>query len=135
MERVIAVNSNCYHGYGIFECLEGIHKAGFHYVELTATKGWTEHVFPDQSFEFLESVKDKMEELFLTPIALSGHCNLMDRERLQDFIMNIRLAGFFGCQYIVSSVGRHTWRIGQRLAHRKRLRISESFCRGWNSTI
>ena len=85
MERVIAVNSNCYHGYGIFECLEGIHKAGFHYVELTATKGWTEHVFPDQSFEFLESVKDKMEELFLTPIALSGHCNLMDRERLQDF--------------------------------------------------
>lgn len=22
MERVIAVNSNCYHGYGIFECLE-----------------------------------------------------------------------------------------------------------------
>ena len=50
MERVIAVNSNCYHGYGIFECLEGIHKAGFHYVELTATKGWTEHVFPDLSF-------------------------------------------------------------------------------------
>ena len=95
MERVIAVNSNCYHGYGIFECLEGIHKAGFHYVELTATKGWTEHVFPDQSFEFLTSVKDRMEELFLTPVALSGHCNLMDRERLQDFIMNIRLAGFF----------------------------------------
>ena len=91
MERVIAVNSNCYHGYGIFECLEGIHKAGFHYVELTATKGWTEHVFPDQSFEFLTSVKDRMEELFLTPVALSGHCNLMDRERLQDFIMNIRL--------------------------------------------
>ena len=105
MERVIAVNSNCYHGYGIFECLEGIHKAGFHYVELTATKGWTEHVFPDQSFEFLTSVKDRMEQLFLTPVALSGHCNLMDRERLQDFIMNIRLAGFFGCQYIVSSVG------------------------------
>ena len=39
MKRIIGVNSNCYHGYSIEEALEGIHKAGFHYVELTATKG------------------------------------------------------------------------------------------------
>ena len=51
MKRIIAVNSNCYHGYSIEEALRGIAEAGFHYVELTATKGWTEHVFPDQSFE------------------------------------------------------------------------------------
>lgn len=50
-KRIIAVNSNCYHGYSIEEALEGIAAAGFHYVELTATKGWTEHVFPDQSNE------------------------------------------------------------------------------------
>ena len=50
MERIIGVNSNCYHGYRIEEALEGIAAAGFHYVELTATKGWTEHVFPSQSF-------------------------------------------------------------------------------------
>ena len=43
-KRIIAVNSNCYHGYSIEDALEGIHVAGFHYVELTATKGWTEHV-------------------------------------------------------------------------------------------
>ena len=61
-KRIIAVNSNCYHGYSIEEALEGIAAAGFHYVELTATKGWTEHVFPDQSFQRLLEVKDKLDE-------------------------------------------------------------------------
>ena len=46
MKRIIAVNSNCYHGYTIEEAVAGIRKAGFRYIELTATKGWTEHVFP-----------------------------------------------------------------------------------------
>ena len=61
MSRIIGVNSNCYHGYSIDEALEGIAAAGFHYVELTATKGWTEHVFPDQSFASLCHVQDKTE--------------------------------------------------------------------------
>ena len=51
MKRIIAVNSNCYHGYTIEEAVAGIRKAGFRYIELTATKGWTEHVFPDMPFE------------------------------------------------------------------------------------
>lgn len=105
MDRIIGVNSNCYHGYSVEESLEGIAAAGFHYVELTATKGWTEHVFPDQSFEKLCGVKDKLEELNLIPFSMSGHCNLMDTQRLPDFVMNMRLAYFFGCQYIVSSIG------------------------------
>ena len=105
MKRIIGVNSNCYHGYSIEEALEGIHKAGFHYVELTATKGWTEHVFPTQTFSYLLGLKKKMQELSIIPFALSGHCNLMDRERMKDFAENIELARFFGCQYIVSSVG------------------------------
>ncbi|MBS1484119.1 MAG: sugar phosphate isomerase/epimerase, partial [Clostridium sp.] len=41
MKRTIGVNSNCYHGYSVEDALEGIAAAGFHYVELTATKGWT----------------------------------------------------------------------------------------------
>ena len=105
MQRIIGVNSNCYHGYTIEEALEGISKAGFRYVELTATKGWTEHVFPTMSFEYLNSVKNKLKETGLVPFAMSGHCNLMDRERIEDFISNIKLAAFFGCEYIVSSIG------------------------------
>lgn len=103
--RIIAVNSNCYHGFSIEEALEGIAEAGFHYVELTATKGWTEHVFPSHSFEDLLKIKALMRELNIIPFSMSGHCNLMDRERLKDFADNIELAKFFGCKYIVSSIG------------------------------
>ena len=105
MDRIIGVNSNTYHGYSIEDALEGIAAAGFRYVELTATKGWTEHVFPDQTFARLTGVKRRMEALSLTPFALSGHCNLMDEARLPDFILNMELAAFFGCDYIVSSIG------------------------------
>ena len=105
MERIIAVNSNCYHGYSIEDAIAGIKAAGFRYIELTATKGWTEHVFPNQSFERLLEVKDLLEEEGLIPFAMSGHTNLMDTERIPDFVKNIRLAHFFGAKYIVSSVG------------------------------
>ena len=105
MDRIIAVNSNCYHGYSIEEAIAGIKAAGFKYIELTATKGWTEHVFPDQSFERLLQVKDLLDENGLIPFAMSGHTNLMDTERIPDFVKNIRLAHFFGAKYIVSSIG------------------------------
>jgi sugar phosphate isomerase/epimerase len=105
MDRVVAVNSNCYHKYSIEEAIEGISEAGFHYIELTATKGWTEHVFPTMSFEYLCGVKSRLGAFGLEPIAMSGHTNLTDAERAGDFICNIKLASFFGCDYIVSSIG------------------------------
>lgn len=104
-KRIIAVNSNCYHGYSIEEAISGIQKAGFHYIELTATKGWTEHVFPDMTFERLLKIKEELNKADLIPFSMSGHCNLMDTERLQDFVKNIELAAFFGCDYIVTSIG------------------------------
>lgn len=104
-ERIIAVNSNCYHGYSIEDAIAGIQAAGFRYIELTATKGWTEHVFPDQSFQRLLEVQDKLKEAGLTPFAMSGHTNLMDTARIPDFVRNIRLAHFYGAKYIVSSIG------------------------------
>jgi sugar phosphate isomerase/epimerase len=105
MYRKIAVNSNCYHGFSIEEAIDGIRDAGFHFIELTATKGWTEHVFPSMSFSYLWSVKDRLEQADLTPFALSGHTNLMDTARIPDFVANMRLAKFFGSDYIVSSIG------------------------------
>lgn len=104
-KRIIAVNSNCYHGYSLEEAIAGIKAAGFHYIELTATQGWTEHVFRTHSFERLLRVQDLLKESGLVPFAMSGHTNLMDTERIGDFTDNIRLAHFFGCDYIVSSIG------------------------------
>ena len=103
--RMIIVNSNCYHGFPLKDALAGIAEAGFHNVELTATKGWTEHVFPTMSFRGLVDVKSMLKNYGLAVPAVSGHCNLMDKARLPDFVDNIHLAGFFGARYIVSSVG------------------------------
>ncbi|MEG2207867.1 MAG: sugar phosphate isomerase/epimerase family protein [Clostridia bacterium] len=105
MKRIIAVNSNCYHGFSIEDAIRGIHAAGFRYIELTATKGWTEHVFPTDSFERLLRVRELLQEYTLEPFSMSGHCNLMDTARIRDFTDNIELASFFGCRYIVSSIG------------------------------
>ena len=105
MRRIVAVNTNCYHGYTIEEAIEGIRDAGFRYVELTATKGWTEHVFPTMRFVDLCRVQDRLREAKLAPFAMSGHTNLMDTARIGDFLDNMRLAAFFGCDYIVSSIG------------------------------
>src|SRR5690554_5965590 len=104
-KRPIIVNSNCYHGYSIDDAIDGIAGAGFEYIELTATKGWTEHVFPNMEFRELQRIKTKLEDNGLTVLSMSGHCNLMDRNRLQDFIDNIHLAHFYDAKYIVSSVG------------------------------
>ena len=105
MNRLVGVNSNCYHNYSIENAIAGIHAAGFRYVELTATKGWTEHVFPSNSFSRLLEVRGLLENYGLIPIALSGHCNLADSDRIPDFIENIELASFFQCNYIISSIG------------------------------
>ena len=105
MEQIIAINSNTYHGFSLEDAVRGIADAGFRYIELTATKGWTEHVFPDQPLRRLLRVQDMLADAGLTPFAMSGHTNLTDPDRASDFRDNIRLAGFFGCRYIVSSVG------------------------------
>ena len=105
MSRIIAMNSNTYHGYSLEEAVRGIAEAGFRYIELTATKGWTEHVFPDQPMKRLFRAQDMLKDAGLIPFAMSGHTNLTDPDRFTDFCDNIRLASFFGCRYIVSSIG------------------------------
>ena len=37
-------HSNSYHTYSLEEALEGIAAAGYKFVELSAVRGWTEHV-------------------------------------------------------------------------------------------
>lgn len=105
MARIIAANSNCYHGFSLEQAIDGIRRAGFRHIELTATKGWTEHVSAEMPFARLLQIQDALTAAGLDPVALSGHCNLMDTARIGDFLANIRLAGFLGCRYIVSSIG------------------------------
>ena len=54
------------------EALEGIARAGFRYVELTAVRGWTEHIMPDQDEAQLAHVEDKLRELGLDSASRSA---------------------------------------------------------------
>jgi len=105
MNNIVSYNTNSYHGFTVDETLEGIAAAGFKYVELCAVRGWTEHIMPDMSDEELDRVQKKMDDLGLKAVALGGHCNLTDNERLKDFEKNIELAHRFGMKYIISSTG------------------------------
>ena len=116
MKNIVSVSTNTYHGFSTDEALEGIAAAGFKYVELTAVKGWTEHVMADFPEAELVKVEKKLKDLGLTCIALSGHCNLMDAERLNDFRENIKLAHRFGCKYIISSTGEAHFGKGESFA-------------------
>ena len=71
MKRIIAINSNTYHGFSIEEAIAGIADAGFHYIELTCTKGWTEHVYPDQPMRRLLRVQDMLSDAGLVPFSMS----------------------------------------------------------------
>ena len=105
MKNIISVSTNTYHGFSVDEALEGIASAGFKYIELTAVRGWTEHVMPTMPEKELVRIENKIKQLGLTCIALSGHCNLTDADRLNDFRENMELAHRLGCKYIISSTG------------------------------
>ncbi len=105
MRHQLVINSNCYHGYSIEETIIDLNKNGVKFIELTATKGWTEHVMPTNTLKYLSGIKDLLSQNNIEAVALSGHTNLMDENRAEDFIDNIKLADFFDCKYIVSSIG------------------------------
>lgn len=105
MKKIFAVSTNSYHGFSVDQALEGIAEAGFKYVEMTAVRNWTEHIMPEMDDSELNRIQKKMQSLGLSCIAVSGHCNLTDEERLNDFRANMALAHRFGAKYIISSTG------------------------------
>jgi sugar phosphate isomerase/epimerase len=115
VNNIVAVNTNSYHGFPVEDALWGIARAGFHYVELTAVRGWTEHVLPDQGEAQLSRVERLLEELGLSCIALSGHCNLTDPKRLEGFRANMELAKRLGAKWIISSTGEAHFGLDERL--------------------
>jgi len=105
MGNIFAGHTNSYHGFTFEQALQGISAAGFEYAELTAVKGWTEHLTSDMSDAELDEAKSLMAKYGIKAISLSGHCNLFDEQRLDDFRKNIELAAKMGCKYIVTSTG------------------------------
>ena len=113
MARIFAVNTNTYNGFNVDQALEGVAAAGFKYIEIAAVRGWTEHIMPEQGEEAIAHVKAKLAELGLKCIAMSGHCDLSDADRLNDFRANMKLANALGCEWIISSTGEAHFMSGE----------------------
>jgi len=105
MKNKVILSLNSYHGFDIDQALEGAAAAGFRFLEPCAVRGWAENVMPDMEPAEFDRIRKKMASLNLIPVALSGHCNLLDEQRLDDFRKNIDLAATLGCEYIISSTG------------------------------
>lgn len=105
MNNIVAIKTNCYKGYDLDQTVEGIKKTGFKYVELSATPNNSSGISRFVAFNELCDIKEKLKANGLIPISLGGHTNIMDEDLVNDFIHNIKLAKFFGCKYIVTSVG------------------------------
>jgi sugar phosphate isomerase/epimerase len=105
MSNIFAGHANSYHGFTFEQALDGISKAGFKYVELVAVKNWTEHLLSDMSDAELNDAKELLKRYDIKPVGLSGHCDLFDEQRLEDFKRNIELASKMDCKYIITSTG------------------------------
>jgi L-ribulose-5-phosphate 3-epimerase len=105
MKNLICLNSNTYHGFSLDDAIKGTQEAGFRYIELAYSLGYTEHVRWDMSDAELDEIKDKLKAANLECIALGAHSNLMKREGVYNFQQSIELARRLGCKTIITATG------------------------------
>jgi L-ribulose-5-phosphate 3-epimerase len=107
MDNVLAGHTNSYHTYGLDEALEGIAGAGFKYVELSAVRGWTEHVPLEATDAQIAEIKAKLNRLGLKASALSGHSDLTTAEGVVDGKKAVDLCTKLGLSLMVTAIGGH----------------------------
>ena len=107
MQYVLAGHTNSYHTYSLDEALEGIAKAGFKYVELSAVEGWTEHVPLDATDEQIAEIQAKMDRLGLKPSTLSGHSDLTTEHGLAVGKKAVDLCVKLGLSLMNTAIGGH----------------------------
>ena len=107
MNNILAGHTNSYHTYGLDEALAGIANAGFKYVELTAVRGWTEHVPLEATDAQIAEIVAKMERVGLRAACLSGHSDLTTPEGLVDGKKAVDLCAKLHLNLLNTAVGGH----------------------------
>jgi sugar phosphate isomerase/epimerase len=100
-------HTNTYHTYSLEEALEGIASAGFKFVELSAVRGWTEHVPLDADAKTLGRIQRTMYQLGLLPISLSGHSDLTTKDGLELGLQALDLCERMGIGIMNTAIGGH----------------------------
>lgn len=104
MSVPLAGHTNSYHTYGFDQALDGIARAGFKGVELTAVPGWTEHVLLDDD---PADVRRKVDGYGLMVVSLSAHSDLTTRDGLNHAIRAVDWAARYGLSIVNTAVGGH----------------------------
>ena len=104
MQNPLAGHTNSYHTYGEDEALAGIAAAGYHFVELSAVPGWTEHVDLDTP---PAETRRKLEGYGLEAVSLSGHSDLTTADGLAHGIKAVQWAAEYGLPIVNTAVRVH----------------------------
>jgi L-ribulose-5-phosphate 3-epimerase len=107
MDNILGLNTNTYHTYTLDDALEGTAKGGFKYIELSAVRGWTEHVPLDGTEADYREIKAKLAHWGLTPCSLSGHSDLTTKPGLIDGKKAVDLCAKFGLTILNTAIGGH----------------------------
>ncbi len=103
----IGGHANSYHTHPLTDALEGIAAAGFRYIELSAVRGWTEHIPLDADARALSHIQRQLNRLALTPISLSGHSDLTTREGVALGKQALDLCDRMGIDLLNTAIGGH----------------------------
>lgn len=104
MASPLAGHTNSYHTYSFEQALDGIARAGFRGVELTAVPGWTEHVSLDDD---PADVRRRLDAHGLEAVSLSAHSDLTTREGLEHGLRGVAWAAAYGLPVLNTAVGGH----------------------------
>jgi sugar phosphate isomerase/epimerase len=107
MKNILAGHTNSYHTYGLDESLAGIARAGYKYVELSAVRGWTEHIPLEASETQLNEIKSKLDGAGLKVASLSGHSDLTTAAGVVDGKKAVDLTQKFGVTIMNTAIGGH----------------------------
>src|SRR5258708_7784836 len=107
MKNRLGGHTNSYHTHGLEESLEGIAATGFKYVELSAVRGWTEHVPLDADAKTLGKIQRQLNKLGLIPVSLSGHSDLTTKDGLQLGLKAVDLCERMGIDIMNTAIGGH----------------------------
>jgi len=107
LENRLGGHPKSYHTYSLEEALEGIAAAGYRYVELSAVRGWTEHVPLDADAKALGGIQRMLNTLGLVSLSLSGHSDLTTKDGLELGLRAVDLCERMGIGIMNTAIGGH----------------------------
>jgi L-ribulose-5-phosphate 3-epimerase len=92
--------------YSLEQALEGLAAAGYRNCEIGAVKGWFEHIDPDTATDAeINFARQKLDDLGLAPVSMSGHTQLQTAEGKERFRRAIDIAHALGMQIVNTFTG------------------------------